>query len=310
MASAVLVTWSSSAAAGDPTIAREQLKLGYALAQEGRCDEAVAHLAESERLDPKAITLINLASCEEKLGRLGAAMIHWVEARARAQTEAASAIEAEATRRALALEVRLPRLTIALAPSAPKDAVVFRDGIELGPPSLGIALPLDPGAHAVTVKASGRADAITSVTLGEGEAKAIEVDAGAPSLAPTHPAATSPEVPPQAPRATVHPLTFVGFGVAGVALGAGTITGLLALSAGKSAKVACPALQCDANAYADIEAGRTLGTASTISFALAGVAAGAGLYGLLFPARAAASPPKPAVGLTVGPSAIVLRGRL
>ena len=84
VAGAVLLC-SSTAAAGDSLAAREQLKIGYLLAKQGRCDEALPHLAESLRLDVRAITLINLAQCEESVGRLADAMGHWVDARARAQ---------------------------------------------------------------------------------------------------------------------------------------------------------------------------------------------------------------------------------
>src|SRR5262245_53786122 len=107
---AAVVLWQLPAVAGDPAIAREQLKIGYTLAQEGKCDEAVPHLTESLRLDPKAITLINLADCEEKVGKLADAMGHWVDARARAQAEGSRPIEEEATQRATALEPRLARL--------------------------------------------------------------------------------------------------------------------------------------------------------------------------------------------------------
>src|SRR5205823_6294338 len=87
---------SSSARAGDPAAAREQVKLGYQLAQDGKCEEAIPHFVESLRLDVKAITLINLAACEEKTAKLADALGHWVEARARAQTEGNAAIQEEA----------------------------------------------------------------------------------------------------------------------------------------------------------------------------------------------------------------------
>ena len=84
------------------------MKLGYQLAQDGKCEEAIPHFVESLRLDAKAITLINLASCEEKTAKLADALGHWVEARARAQAEGNAAIEEEAEKKAKALEPRLP----------------------------------------------------------------------------------------------------------------------------------------------------------------------------------------------------------
>lgn len=306
IAAAVLL-WHLPAAAGDPATAREQLKIGYLLAQENKCDEALPHLVESLRLDPKAITLINLADCEEKVGKLSDAMSHWVDARARAQSEGLRPIEEEATARATALEPRLARLTIVLAPSAPKDAVVERDGVVLGAPSMGIPLPLDPGAHTIVVKVRGREDAATQLTLGEGEAKRVELEAGPPSGG----LAAAPPPPPDAEPASkpaLSPLVFIGFGVAAAGVAAGSVTGLMALGAGSTARTACPDLRCaDASALDDVETGRTLGTVSTISFIVAGAGAAVGVYGLLW-AKPSATKPAPSVGVSVAPASVSLRG--
>lgn len=309
---AMIVTlWPLPAVAGDPVIAREQLKIGYTLAQEGKCAEAVAHLSESLRLDPKAITLINLADCEEKVGKLADALGHWVDARMRARTEGAGPIEEEAERRATALEPRLARLTIVLAGAAPRDAIVERDGVVLGAPSLGISLPLDPGAHAVVVKAQGRSDGVTQLTLGEGESKRIEVDAGASvAKAPPPSAALADDT-----GASPSPLVFAGFGATAVGLVVGAITGVAALNAGSDAEKACPVpTNCNAKTIDDVESGRTLGTVSTLAFVVAGVGAGVGLYGLLAPRtdkrpKTAGTPPGTKLGLSLTPSFVSVQGR-
>src|SRR3954447_12558139 len=144
--SAALVLGSTTAHAGDPAAAREQVKLGYQLAQDGKCDEAIPHFVESLKLDAKAITLINLAACEEKTAKLADALGHWVEARGRAQTEGNAAIQEEAEKKAKALEARIPKLTVVLAGATP-DAEVVRDGVALGAASMGVPLPVNPGAH-------------------------------------------------------------------------------------------------------------------------------------------------------------------
>jgi tetratricopeptide (TPR) repeat protein len=301
---AAIVMWQLPAAAGDPAVAREQLKIGYTLAQEGKCDEAIPHLVESLRLDPKAITLINLADCEEKVGKLSDAMAHWGDARSRAQADGQKPIEDEAMTRASALEPRLARLTIVLAPSAPKDAVVERDGVVLGPPSMGIPLPVDPGPHAIVVKAKGRPDGTTQLTLAEGEAKRVEVDAGGA------PIASVPREPDAPTGRSVSPLVFIGFGVAAAGIGAGTITGLMAMSAGDDAKTACPNRVCDQQQKLDdIDSGRTLGLVSTISFAVAGAGAAVGVYGLLWGGGKKTPKPDPSVGVSLGPTGFALRGR-
>lgn len=305
LVAAAIVLWQLPAAAADPATAREQLKIGYLLAQEGKCDEALPHLVESLRLDPKAITLINLADCEEKVGKLTSAMGHWVDARARAQAEGLRPIEEEATARATALEPRLARLTIVLAPTAPAEVVVERDGVVLGAPSMGIPLPLDPGPHAIVVKATGRADATSQITLGEGESMRIELDAGSS----TDVATPTPPRGDAAPARALSPLVYVGFGVAAAGAVAGSITGVMALGAGRDAEASCPELRCrDPRAVDDVESGRTLGTISTVSFIVAGAGAAVGVYGLLW-GKASGAKREPSVGVSLAPTSVTLRGR-
>lgn len=312
-----LIATPLTARAADPVAAREQLKLGYNLAQEGKYAEAHPHLVESLRLDTRGVTLLNLADCEEHLGRLAEAMGHWVDARQRAQIEGSKAIEDEATARAKALDPRLPRLTLTLEPGAPKDAVVERDGTVLGPPSLGIPLPVDPGPHRIVVKAAGRVPLVKEVVLAEGEASTVKVGVGAPAPAPDggadeRPAlASSAAEPPRGGGAS--PLVYAGFGLAAAGLGVGAVTGLMALSAGSDAEKACPDLRCSRQALDDVESGRTLGTVSTIAFVVAGVGAGVGVFGLLSSAKgdksSARDDDKRALSLAVLPGGAVLKGR-
>src|SRR6478672_4118047 len=124
----LIVLCPLTAAANDPAAAREQVKIGYTLSQEGKCDEAIPHFVESLRLDPKAVTLINLANCEEKVGRLADALGHWADARARAQQESVKPIEDEAEKRQKALEPRVPTITVTIASGAPNGTTMSRDG--------------------------------------------------------------------------------------------------------------------------------------------------------------------------------------
>jgi hypothetical protein len=270
-----------AAGAGDPAAAREQVKIGYGLAQDGKCGEAIPHFVESLRLDAKAVTLINLASCEEKVGRLADALGHWAEARAHAQMEASKPIADEAEKRQEALEPRVPKLTIVLAPGAPKDTAVTRDGVALGAVSIGLALPVNPGDHAIVTTAPGRAEARASVALAEGEAKSIEVAPGDPRPDPA--ASADAATPPAAgARRGTSPLVWIGFGTAALGVGVGAVTGALALGKASSAKDACPNHLCPTQSKLDdVSAGRTLGTVSTIAFVVGGVGAAVGIYGLV-----------------------------
>jgi hypothetical protein len=294
---------SAPAYAGDPVAAREQVKLGYQLAQAGKCEEAIPHFLESLKLDAKAITLINLASCEEKTARLADALGHWVDARARAQAEGNAGIEEEAEKRAKALEPRLPKLTVVVA-GAPADADVTRDGVALGAASMGVPLPVNPGAHVLVVHAKGRADTSVSVSLAEGETKRIELKAGAPvkevAIAPV----TPPGPAPAAESRGLSPLVFIGFGTALVGVGVGSVTGIMAFGKASTADEACPNNQCTTEGFDAVDSGRTLGTISTIAFIAGGVGVGVGLYGLLFGTPKTST----SVAVSVGPTGGGLRG--
>jgi hypothetical protein len=300
VASALLLS-SSSAHAGDPAAAREQVKLGYQLAQDGKCDEAIPHFVESLHLDTKAITLINLASCEEKTAKLADALGHWVEARARAQAEGNAAIEAEAEKKAKALEPRLPRLTVTL-PGAPPDAEVVRDGVALGSASMGVPLPVNPGAHTLVVRAKDHEDTSQSITIAEGESKRVELKLGGPKRA----VAAGPVTAPAAEESRgTSPLVYVGFGtaIAGVAVGA--ITGVLAFGKASTAEKECPHTNdCSLAGTDAVGTGRTLGTISTLAFVVAGVGAAVGIYGLVWGKPRAST----SVAVTVGPMGGGFRG--
>jgi hypothetical protein len=299
---AAVVLWQLPAAAGDPATAREQLKMGYTLAEDGKCSEALPHLLESLRLDPKAITLINLADCEEKVGKLTDALGHWVDARARARAEGQKPIEDEATLRLNALEPRVPRLTIVRSAWAPSDAVVERDGVVLGAPSMNVPLPVDPGAHSIVVKAKGRPDATTQLTLAEGESKRIELDEGEGTT--VDPPPSSGEISPSPSRWT-DPIVVTGASLFVVGAAVGSITGLMAMGAGSRARTDCPADRCTSQELDSVETGRTVATVSTVAFIAAGAGVALGVYGYFRGGKKT----DPSVAVSFSPTGIGMRGR-
>lgn len=303
-------SFSRAAYASDPAGAREQLKAGYLLAQDGNCEAAIPRFVESLKLDPKAITLINLANCEEKTEKLADALGHWVEARERAQSEGNSAIVEEAEKRARALEPKLSRLTIALAKSAPKGAEVSRDGVVLGAVSLGVSLPVNAGAHTVVVRAKGYEDSTTNVELSSGETKDVVVDVGAKKPEAEGAGITTSageEAPKPGKHSATSPLVYAGFGTAIVGVGIGAVTGLLAMNKASEVSAACPDHACtNASALGEVDTGRTLGTVSTVAFIVGGVGAALGVVGLLTGGKETEAG---SVAISVGPMGGSLRGR-
>src|SRR5437660_1146046 len=66
----------TTTAFADDTEGERTFRQGRALMLEGRFDEACPLLEESQRLEPHVGTLLNVAACHERQGRVGSA---WVE---------------------------------------------------------------------------------------------------------------------------------------------------------------------------------------------------------------------------------------
>jgi hypothetical protein len=178
----------------DPAAARAQLQEGYTLKQQGKCEAAIPHFVESVRLDRHPKALMNLADCQEKLGKLATAMSHFVEARDLAQAARLGQLQTLADKRRQALEKRVSRLVVKLAKDAPPGTTVTRDGVELGSVSLNTALPIDSGKHTVAAR-DQNAERVYDVVVSEAETKEIEVTpiGGRPLRTPTPARATGPK---------------------------------------------------------------------------------------------------------------------
>src|SRR6185295_17428211 len=160
----------------DAATAEALFRAGRQAMESKNFQEACPKFAESQKLDPAAGTLMNLATCEEKLGKLAGAWQHW--------KEAVDALPAKDDRVVFArsrveeLEKNLPRLQITLASGLDLGAKVYRDEIELGPAGLGVPLPVDPGQHTITVRANGRLPKTVTVSVEVGESSQVDVHPG------------------------------------------------------------------------------------------------------------------------------------
>lgn len=130
----------------DQAAAEALFKQARDLMAAGDYAQACPKLVESERLDPSAGTMLNLASCYEKNGQLASA---WVTFKG-AATAAQKANEPERAKlargRVAKLEPRLPTLTITVAAEADLPGlVVTRDDEKVGRAEWGTPIPIDPG---------------------------------------------------------------------------------------------------------------------------------------------------------------------
>ncbi len=191
---------------------------GRAAMNAGDYETAADKLFKSHKADPSPGTLLNLAICEEKLGRL-------LRARKYVRGVLADLPEDDPRRpvaeeQAKAIDAKLPRLTVRLAASAKSDVSVELNGKKLGSGDLGKPIPLDPGAHTVVVSSPEGVETHV-VEMGEGERKEFVFQP------PGSPGSSKPQE--QKPIATTEADTgsgpsgwgyvLLGVGVVGVAAG-------------------------------------------------------------------------------------------
>ena len=295
---AIGALWPRSATAGegDASVADALFRAGRAALADGDLALACTRFAESYRLDPAAGTVLNLADCEEKSGRLSLALTHFAEAR---DALAPRDFRLPTVKNRIAsLDKRVPRLTLVSAAPLPKGAHLECDGVELGPGALGVALPVDPGPHTCTLHVVDRSDSRVEIVLKEGEHRSVAIQPGAPTTgnvafapAPVPPPhRESPEVsaappsraaPPNraAPsnRTPVYALGAVG--IAGMIVGA--TSGVLALRAGDAYRAHCTP-DCDPTGVDAASRGRTMVIVSPVGFAIgiAGLGAAAIVFAL------------------------------
>jgi hypothetical protein len=262
----------------DKTFAQSLFDEGRHLMDQGRYAEACPRLADSERLDPGGGTVLNLALCYDKLGKLALAYGTYEDAISRAIAEQRHERETFARERVAALAPRLPHLTIVV--TGTDAATVTLDGSSVPKSAWGIATPVDPGEHTVEASAPGFTSAKTTLTLAEGQARDAAV-----ALAPLP--ATPPPSPPSAySRAVYVPLPppppatrrstafYVLGGLAGASLVASAVTGDIAWSAHESVASKCSSQTdfcSDPTGISDASRARTFAWLSTGTLAAGAV---------------------------------------
>src|SRR5262245_31495840 len=151
-----LVTTGALAQSSDQrTLAEAFFQDGRRLLDEGKVAEACAKFGESQRIAPALGTLLNLAVCHEKQGKLASA---WAEFTAVA-TQAARAGDADrkrfAAERLREIEPRVPKLVVSAEGVTPGMQIKL-DGTSMGEGALGSSIPIDPGEHLIEVTAPDR----------------------------------------------------------------------------------------------------------------------------------------------------------
>lgn len=173
---------------------------GRSLLSAGKLPEACAAFEESQKLEPAVTTLINLAGCREKQGKLATAwgLFLDVERQTRTSNDATSQhLRTVAVSHAQQLEPHVSKLTIVVAPKNQVSGLVIRRGNDrVDVPLWNTPLPIDGGTYTITAEAPGSVRWSTELTVSEsGDAKSVEVPALTKLPGETAPQTASPAPP-------------------------------------------------------------------------------------------------------------------
>lgn len=279
----------ASAADNDAARADQLFKDGTAALEERRFDVACPKLAESHKVDPKALgTLVNLARCNEEWGKTATAYAQYVELEQGATERKQAERIALAKKHMAMLETKLSHIDLRVQAAAPGETVKIDDAAPVDAAKLTATQTFDPGDHAIEATAPGKAPYRSKFTVAPGPSTAdvivpalADASAAAPPAAPVTNAPASDGAPTWSTQKT---LGVVGVGVGAAGLILGGVFGAMAISGKSAVNDDCHnAVATCANTGKtkdDYDAAHTKATVSTISFIAGGVfvAAGAVLY--------------------------------
>ena len=276
----------TTASRADPATAEALFTEGRQLLEAGQYAEACAKLAESQIQDPASGTLINLALCYEKQGKLATAWAHYRVAASLSRRDAKPERAAAAEAKVQELEPLLSRLTIRARQRLPELQLAWGE-LKLGAAALGSAIPVDAGTHELTVTAGGYRPLSLLVAVEQGESRAVDLPPMTPLTPP--PPSTSIHTAPGAPARTRSgdaspaasiPTSAVVVGGAGLAvLGLGAYFGVGALSSYGKAHDLCPTRQgCPDDALAARQTAEQRAWAANIAIGAGVLAMGGAVY--------------------------------
>ncbi|MFO0564592.1 MAG: hypothetical protein U0263_02960 [Polyangiaceae bacterium] len=243
-----------ASAEGDAAAAEQLYKEAKALAKAGNYAEACPKFDASYKLDKGLGTLVNLADCNERVGKTATAWAQWNEAADLARREKDKREKFAAERRDK-LEPKLAKLKVEVA-NPVASLAVYRADSKLEPASFGVALAVDPGEVAVSVRRGDKILKTETVSAKEASTSSVSFDLAAidkefpeekaspaPTVAPTAtPTASAPPPPPPPPPSSSQKT--IGWVVGGVGVAALLTAGALEVVAASKKSKADEPDQC------------------------------------------------------------------
>jgi hypothetical protein len=296
-----IVTLCRQGAAQDVPASQALFDRGKEALLQGDFDKACPSLHESYRLDPQLGTLFTLAECERQRGRIATAAVHYRTFTHRYARLTPERQAPQRKRHGIALgwleELSTQVPTLAVELRGPDDGcTVLRDGRPLQRPSLNVALPLDPGDHALVVVEPAGTKKSTSVKVEPGSHVKVVLSCPSHVHEETKPASTGvltaptlsrDALPPDEGSSRTHwPLAV---GAAGLALGA--VSGGLAWRERMTVDEECEGTLCSQAGTDAAHRGKRWATVSTVSFGVGLCASAVALGVWLLDEGSSASPP-------------------
>lgn len=230
--------------------------------------QACDKFTESLAYNPGAIgTLLNVALCDEKLGRIASAVARFSDARDLAKEQGFTEHVRAAEQRIAALEPDVPHVTIELAEVLPGTKVVMDDRVVALDRLARIAV--DPGEREVVVSAPGRLPHRSGFIIHKAEHKDLRVPALATSITIT-----------SSRRRIGQLATFAGAAAVTTAVGLGLYGRQLwheQIELGRCTEIG-DEVRCDRDGQTQTDRARTLGNVGTVVGLSGAAVAGVGLY--------------------------------
>jgi hypothetical protein len=201
------------------TRAREAYERGRAAFTAGNFQEALTAFQEAYDAKPHPTVLVSIAECQERLEQWSAT----VETLERYLRDSPQARDREAMEQKIAaIRARPAVLNVT---SEPPGAKIFLDGTDTGkvtPSELEVA----PGDHTIKLTLDGHVDAVEQITVTFAERRDMPMTLDTPEPEET----TGPEETTERHDEGTPVATYIGAGLTGVGLVAGTVFGFMALS--------------------------------------------------------------------------------
>lgn len=270
--------------AADKALAEALFRDGKKLMDEGQVADACPKFAESQRIDPKPGTLLNLAVCHEQEGKTASA---WAELTEVVSVSTAMGQEERAEfakTRALKLEGRLSRLLLEVTTAVPEMRIKLNQRT-LSAAAVGSSIPVDPGDYTIEVTAPGKKAWSERLTIEAGPSTkklVIPVLADA-AKGPSEPVPVTPAPDRGAAQGggvgdllTLRTAGFIAGGLGVVGLGIGTVFGVRTFAKAREVEANCDGSVCNPTGLAVNDEAYTSATVSTVAFGAGLALLGAG----------------------------------